>query len=112
MPQFRRPSGAEADAGEGAGPDGQVSFGGTRARVARLNERTKEREMLKALAVGTLAAVAVVAAAANAAAQPKDIVQTAVAAGSFTTLAKALAGGGPGGHAERTRALHGVRADR
>ena len=50
--------------------------------------------MLKALAVGTLAAVAVVAAAANAAAQPKDIVQTAVAAGSFTTLAKALAAAG------------------
>lgn len=50
--------------------------------------------MLKALAVGTLAAVAVVGAAGNAAAQPKDIVQTAVAAGSFTTLAKALEAAG------------------
>src|SRR3954470_15921430 len=64
------------------------------ARCARHPSDTKEREMLKALAVGTLAAVAVVAAAANAAAQPKDIVQTAVAAGSFTTLAKALEAAG------------------
>jgi len=50
--------------------------------------------MLKVLAVGTLAAFAVVGAAANAAAQPKDIVQTAVAAGSFNTLAKALEAAG------------------
>ena len=50
--------------------------------------------MLKALAVGTLAAFAVVGAAANAAAQPKDIVDTAVAAGSFNTLAKALEAAG------------------
>jgi len=65
-----------------------------RGRASRASTReTKEREMLKALAVGTLAAVAVVGAAANAAAQPKDIVQTA-AAGSFTTLAKALEAAG------------------
>src|SRR5262245_26062866 len=46
--------------------------------------------MLKALAVGTLAAVAVIGTASHAVAQPKDIVDTAVAAGSFKTLAKAL----------------------
>ena len=50
--------------------------------------------MLKALAVGTLAAVAVIGAAANVAAQPKDIVDTAVAGGSFNTLAKALEAAG------------------
>jgi uncharacterized surface protein with fasciclin (FAS1) repeats len=48
--------------------------------------------MLKTLAVGTLAAVAMtLGAAQSAAADPKDVVDTAVAAGSFKTLAKALA---------------------
>ena len=49
--------------------------------------------MLKSLALGTLAAVALTVApltAAPAAAQTKDIVDTAVAAGSFKTLATAL----------------------
>jgi uncharacterized surface protein with fasciclin (FAS1) repeats len=50
--------------------------------------------MLKALAVGTLAACAVIGAATSVAAQPKDIVDTAVAAGSFNTLAKALEAAG------------------
>ena len=50
--------------------------------------------MLKALAVGTLAAFAVIGAATSVAAQPKDIVDTAVAAGSFNTLAKALEAAG------------------
>jgi uncharacterized surface protein with fasciclin (FAS1) repeats len=50
-------------------------------------------DMLKSLALGTLAAVALTVApitAAPAAAQTKDIVDTAVAAGSFKTLAAAL----------------------
>lgn len=50
--------------------------------------------MLKTLAIGTMAAVMMTVAAANpraASADAKDIVDTAVAAGSFTTLAKALA---------------------
>jgi uncharacterized surface protein with fasciclin (FAS1) repeats len=49
--------------------------------------------MLKSLALGTLAAVAMTVApvtAAPAVAQTKDIVDTAVAAGSFKTLAAAL----------------------
>ena len=49
--------------------------------------------MLKRLAIGTLAALGITLAASNpAAAQApaKDLVDTAVAAGSFTTLAKAL----------------------
>jgi len=49
--------------------------------------------MLKSLALGTLAAVALTVApvtAAPAAAQTQDIVDTAVAAGSFKTLAAAL----------------------
>ena len=50
--------------------------------------------MLKALAMGTLAAFAVIGAATSVAAQPKDIVDTAVAAGSFNTLAKALEAAG------------------
>jgi uncharacterized surface protein with fasciclin (FAS1) repeats len=48
---------------------------------------------LKQIAAGTLAALAVTAAASSAVpvrAQGKNIVETAVAAGSFTTLAKAL----------------------
>jgi uncharacterized surface protein with fasciclin (FAS1) repeats len=48
--------------------------------------------MLKSLALGTL--VAVTLSAAPAAAQGKDIVDTAVAAGSFKTLAKALTAAG------------------
>lgn len=50
--------------------------------------------MLKTFAIGTMAAVMMTVAAAGsraASADPKDIVDTAVAAGSFTTLAKALA---------------------
>jgi uncharacterized surface protein with fasciclin (FAS1) repeats len=50
--------------------------------------------MLKTFAIGTMAAVMMTVAAAGpraAAADHKDIVDTAVAAGSFTTLAKALA---------------------
>lgn len=50
--------------------------------------------MLKTFAIGTMAAVMMTVAAAApraASADPKDIVDTAVAAGSFTTLAKALA---------------------
>jgi uncharacterized surface protein with fasciclin (FAS1) repeats len=50
--------------------------------------------MLKTFAIGTMAAVMMTVAAASpraAAADHKDIVDTAVAAGSFTTLAKALA---------------------
>ena len=53
--------------------------------------------MLKSLALGTLAAVALTVApvtAAPAAAQTKDIVDTAVAAGSFKTLAAALKAAG------------------
>jgi uncharacterized surface protein with fasciclin (FAS1) repeats len=53
--------------------------------------------MLKSLALGTLAAVVLTVApltAAPAAAQPKDIVDTAVAAGSFKTLAAALKAAG------------------
>ncbi len=53
--------------------------------------------MLKSLALGTLAAVALTVApftAAPAAAQTKDIVDTAVAAGSFKTLAAALQAAG------------------
>jgi uncharacterized surface protein with fasciclin (FAS1) repeats len=52
--------------------------------------------MLKTLALGTLVAAALVApiAVAPAAAQGKDIVDTAVAAGSFKTLAKALTAAG------------------
>ena len=53
--------------------------------------------MLKSLALGTLAAVALTLApftAAPAAAQTKDIVDTAVAAGSFKTLAAALQAAG------------------
>ena len=46
--------------------------------------------MLKSFAIGTLAALAIAAGSATAAAQGKDIVDTAVAAGSFKTLAKAL----------------------
>ena len=51
--------------------------------------------MLKHLAIGTIAVLAISYAASNAprvaAAETKDIVDTAVAAGSFKTLAKALA---------------------
>jgi uncharacterized surface protein with fasciclin (FAS1) repeats len=50
--------------------------------------------MLKTLAIGTMAAVMMTVAVATpraASADAKDIVDTAVAAGSFTTLAKALA---------------------
>jgi uncharacterized surface protein with fasciclin (FAS1) repeats len=53
--------------------------------------------MLKSLALGTLAAVALTVApvtAAPAAAQTQDIVDTAVAAGSFKTLAAALKAAG------------------
>jgi len=53
--------------------------------------------MLKSLALGTLAAVALTVApltAAPAIAQTKDIVDTAVAAGSFKTLAAALKAAG------------------
>ena len=53
--------------------------------------------MLKSLALGTLAAVALTVApspATPAAAQTKDIVDTAVAAGSFKTLAAALKAAG------------------
>ena len=53
--------------------------------------------MLKSLALGTLAAVALTVApiaAVPAAAQTKDIVDTAVAAGSFKTLAAALQAAG------------------
>ena len=53
--------------------------------------------MLKTLVMGTLAAAALSVApitAAPAAAQGKDIVDTAVAAGSFKTLAKALTAAG------------------
>jgi uncharacterized surface protein with fasciclin (FAS1) repeats len=53
--------------------------------------------MLKSLALGTLAAVALTVApiaAAPAVAQTKDIVDTAVAAGSFKTLAAALKAAG------------------
>ncbi len=53
--------------------------------------------MLKSLALGTLAAAALTFApltVAPAAAQPKDIVDTAVAAGSFKTLAAALKAAG------------------
>ncbi|MCM3881141.1 MAG: fasciclin domain-containing protein [Vicinamibacterales bacterium] len=48
--------------------------------------------MLKILAIGTMAAAAITLVASNraAAADTKDIVDTAVAAGSFKTLAKAL----------------------
>lgn len=49
--------------------------------------------MLKTLAIGTLVAVSMTSAASNRSplqAQTKDIVDTAVAAGSFKTLAKAL----------------------
>jgi transforming growth factor-beta-induced protein len=46
-------------------------------------------KMMKAVAVA-VAVVAMVSAAGTARAQEKDIVDTAVAAGSFTTLAKAL----------------------
>ena len=46
--------------------------------------------MLKSLAIGTLAALVVAASTTTAAAQGKDLVDTAVAAGSFKTLAKAL----------------------
>ncbi len=46
--------------------------------------------MLKSIATATLAALIVAASTTTAAAQGKDIVDTAVAAGSFTTLAKAL----------------------
>ena len=51
------------------------------------------RRSLKQVAAGTLAAVAMTVAASSAVpaqAQGKNIVETAVAAGSFTTLAKAL----------------------
>jgi len=50
--------------------------------------------MLKTLALGTMAALVMTVATPNPAARdadPKDIVDTAVAAGSFKTLAKALA---------------------
>ena len=49
--------------------------------------------MLKKLAVGTMAALAIAVAShtTNVRAEGKDIVDTAVAAGSFQTLAKALA---------------------
>jgi len=53
--------------------------------------------MMKSLALGTLAAVALTVApitAAPAAAQTRDIVDTAVAAGSFKTLAAALKAAG------------------
>ena len=47
--------------------------------------------MLKLLVVGTIAALGMTCAAPAVAAERKDIVETAVAAGSFKTLAKALA---------------------
>ncbi len=52
--------------------------------------------MLKTLAIGTLAAAVMTLTASPrvAAAQTKDIIDTAVAAGSFTTLAKALEAAG------------------
>jgi uncharacterized surface protein with fasciclin (FAS1) repeats len=51
--------------------------------------------MLKKLAIGTIAALLAVAVSdARLAAQSKDIVDTAVAAGSFKTLAKALTAAG------------------
>jgi len=49
---------------------------------------------MKKMVVAAVAAVMVVAAAGSARAQGKDIVDTAVAAGSFTTLAKALQAAG------------------
>ena len=58
---------------------------------ARLGE---EKPMLKTFAVGTLVALTMTVAASNASAAgpaTRDIVDTAVAAGSFTTLATALA---------------------
>ena len=62
--------------------------------------------MLKSFALGTLAAVVLTVApltAAPAAAQTKDIVDTAVAAGSFKTLAAALEGRRPGRRRSRAR---------
>jgi uncharacterized surface protein with fasciclin (FAS1) repeats len=50
--------------------------------------------MLKNFAIGTIAALIAVALNTPVAAQSKDIVDTAVAAGSFKTLAKALAAAG------------------
>ena len=44
------------------------------------------------------------------AAEKKDIVDTAVAAGNFKTLAAALTGCRPGGHAQGTGPVHGLRA--
>jgi uncharacterized surface protein with fasciclin (FAS1) repeats len=67
------------------------------ARTAnRSSTRIKEWTMLKILAIGTMAAVAVTLGASqrSAATGTKDVVDTAVAAGSFKTLAKALEAAG------------------
>jgi uncharacterized surface protein with fasciclin (FAS1) repeats len=67
------------------------------ARTAnRSSTRIKEWTMLKILAIGTMAAVAVTLGASqrSAATGTKDVVDTTVAAGSFKTLAKALEAAG------------------
>jgi uncharacterized surface protein with fasciclin (FAS1) repeats len=68
----------------------------------------------KMMIAGIVAAMAITGAAANmsAATADQDIVDTAVAAGSFKTLVKALQGGRPRRDTEGRRALHGVCADR
>jgi uncharacterized surface protein with fasciclin (FAS1) repeats len=56
-----------------------------------LFETVKElMTMVRQIAIGALAAAVTMGAASRVAAQSKDIVETAVAAGSFKTLAKAL----------------------
>ena len=69
--------------------------------------------MFKTLVTG--AALVVVLGAGSATtghAQTGNIVDTAVAAGSFKTLAKALTAADLRGHADRTWAVHRLRANR
>jgi uncharacterized surface protein with fasciclin (FAS1) repeats len=71
--------------------DGTCGLNNTRRREAA--RRTTMTKMLKSMVVAA-AMIGMVATGSTARAQEKDIVDTAVAAGSFTTLAKALQAAG------------------
>ena len=70
--------------------------------------------MMKAFAIGTLAALVLTCSASTTTvnAQTKDIVETAVSAGSFKTLATALKAADLVDDAEGRGAVHGLRPDR
>ena len=67
---------------------------------------------IASMAAVVLAVVGLAIGSTFARATNQDIVDTAVAAGQFKTLAAALQGGRSGRHAERSRSVYGVRADR